>query len=306
MDHSKPNMSKEFKTNEYHKGEYKFTEEGNLKNSKKEGLWRTYIHFEIQLVEGGILKPGEERKITNSGRYGKSLFKDETFVKGKLDGPYSEYYWDIEGEWKRREGFYKNGEKNGEWINHGRHSGHDHYNYKNGKKDGPFKSYQQGWVTPKKHSTNILTREGSYKDGKLHGNYKSYNFENSHHKSYIISDLNYKNGQLHGYCKYYQLYPYYGVREREGEMKNGKTIGTWSYYNYNGTELKYEIEHISEKEYIHFNYSDRLILSSESHYKRKNKDDVVTLKRILYHPDGTLRSKTIWDEDGEFIDRKEY
>ena len=152
-----------------------------------------------------------------------SLFKEETFLNGELHGLYKTYQWNVEGNWVIDEGFYENGRKTGEWISHGKWNDRFVCNYKNGKKHGSFKGYQQGWVTPKEHSTDIITSEGTYKDGELHGNYKSYHFEK--YKSLLYKDLNYKNGKLHGYCKTYRLYPDPGKIEDEGMYKNGEKTG---------------------------------------------------------------------------------
>jgi len=298
-------MSKEFKTNEYHKGEDKFTEEGNLKDSKKEGLWKTYIHEEKRIIIGGYLEPGEERKIIPTNEYIKLLFKEENYVNGKLHGQYTSYYWMWEGKWIKEEGMYENGEKTGEWIHHGTWNDRSVFNYKNGKKHGLFKSYQQGWVTPKEHSTDILIEEGTYKDGKIHGNNKSYHFK-KHQPLYLTDDLNYKNGKLHGYCKEYNIYPNPGRIKSEGMYKNDKRTGKWIYYSEWGNKC---VDRICEYDHNEGEYplkitsfrSDGKTLFSIDHWKDNKLHGLCT----RYDSDGKLWIEETY-KNGKTIDSKFY
>ena len=85
--------TKNFNQKKYHEKDpkYSFSEEGELKNSKKNGLWKTYIHCEIEIVEGGYLKPDEERKRHGTGKFIKELYKEEEYLDGKLHGEYRSY-----------------------------------------------------------------------------------------------------------------------------------------------------------------------------------------------------------------------
>ena len=219
-------MSEIFKVNEYHKGDYKFTEEGNLKDSKKEGLWKTYIHFEIKTHIIGVDYDPENPKIINSGKYGKSLFKEETFLNGELHGLYKTYQWNVKGNWVIDEGFYENGRKTGEWISHGKLGGRFVCNYKNGKQNGPCEGYD--------FSGERLIYKGTMKDDKRHGKWIEYRSDDRqrYHKGKYEKELIYKNGLLHGHCKFYESM--FGYLEREGTMKNDKPDGLWKYYNYSG------------------------------------------------------------------------
>lgn len=216
----------EKQVNEYHKGDYKFTEEGNLKDSKKEGLWKTYIHFEIETHIIGVDYDPENPKIINSGKYGKSLFKEETFLNGELHGLYKTYQWDVKGNWVKDEGFYENGRKTGEWISHGKLGGRYVCNYKNGKENGSCEGYD--------FSGERLIYKGTMKDDKRHGKWIEYRSHDRqrYHKGKYEKELIYKNGLLHGHCKFYESM--FGYLEREGTMKNDKPDGLWKYYNYSG------------------------------------------------------------------------
>ena len=295
-------MSEIFTINEYQKGDYKFLEEGFLKDSKKEGLWKTFVLVEEVVVQGGVLKPGQEPKRTKTGKTLKSLYKDETYFNGELDGPYKTFNWSVEGNHIIDEGLYKKGKKTGEWITHGRFNYREIYNYKDGKKHGSYKRYQQGWLNSKEHSTNILIEEGTFKDDKLHGNQKSYRFKN-HYGTFLTSDLNYKNGKLHGYCKTYQsTFQNIENLKEEGVYEDGTKKGKWIYYKDYGNN---QINCICEYDYNEggsdfkiTNFKNDGNLHSIEHYKGKLPHG----SHLFYDSEGK-KSETIY-KDGLPIEKK--
>lgn len=238
-----------FVVREFNRNDYKFTEEGNFKGSQKDGKWKTYISVD---------------------NYIKCLFKEETFIDGQLNGPYIRYYWTVVDS-KKEEGFYKNGEKNGQWTFYEwLGNGFSTYTYKNGKQNGPFKHYRSGWISSKKHGETI-SRIGTLKDGKLNGKYKSYGWDEGIHRyeRYLEEDLTYKNGQLHGYCKYYHRFlpsKFNGTIKREGTMKNDEPDGLWKYY-YSSGDIEHELYWKDGEIYKEIRYHSDGIHYSELTYK---------------------------------------
>ena len=287
---------------------YSFSEEGELKNSKKNGLWKTYVHFEIEMVEIGILKPGEERKRHGTGEFGKELFKEEEYLNGKLHGEYKSYYWGIVGDVIQEQGTYKDGLKHGEWKRfHDFNNKTFVVNFKNDIEHGP--SYILTHCN--RERKKVKEMECSYKNGKLHGNYRRYDT----YRKKIIFDVNYKNGELHGYYRDY-FQPNVGpvTIKKEGLMDNGKEIGTWYIYKEYGSRWYQKIEYLNENEKIVHSCSplyghlretiyyknglglnEKRYISSPYEVETKNKEIGELYEEFEYD----------YDENGEYIGRRQ-
>ena len=207
MSVSKPDKNK-FVVGEFNRNDYKIIEEGNQKDSQKDGTWKTYI---IQI---------NDKKL---------LYTEENFNDGQLHGPYIKYFLDG-GE--KEKGVYQNGEKSGQWKHYWYTPHHlsSLVTYKNGKQNGPYEQYD--------FSGKRLTQKGTLKDGKRNGKWIEYRSDDRqrYHKGKYEKELIYKNGLLHGHCKFYDFM--FGYLLREGKYKDDKPDGLWKYYHYSGRLTK--------------------------------------------------------------------
>ncbi len=205
-------------------------------------------------------------EITGSGEYrirdkgGRTLVVD--LKKGVIDGKYSEYYTngqiflmgkytngEREGEWRTylengklwKIHTYKNDKLNGKYINYYTRTGIEETigNYRNGEKDGLWESYYEtgkkrlserysnglkSGTSTEWYSSGQKKSSINYLNDVVKGEMKVY-YENG--SIFYEGDMNDRDGTVKGYYKN-------GKLSFEGRMRDGRKIGTWSYYDQSG------------------------------------------------------------------------
>jgi uncharacterized protein len=176
--------------------------EGNYKNGLKEGKWIYYYPDGTTELEG-FYSEGKPDKDWLWQYPGGAKKREETFLYGKLEGPYVEYdsignvilkgeYFDDAriGLWLYQvgditeQGEYDLGERNGIWKHYYSENGKVRFtgNYRNGDEDGTHK-----WFYP----SGKLELSGDYRVGKKHKDWKKYNPDGSLYMTYT-----YRNDEL--------------------------------------------------------------------------------------------------------------
>ncbi len=114
------------------------------------------------------------------------------------------------------EGMMRGKNREGKWLfYHGNgKSVMSEENYKNGKLDGPYKTF---------FANGEPTEITSYKNGLQHGNYKKYSI-----KGFLYQDFNYANGKLNGMATYFSRKT--GDIIKKGHYKDDLRVGTWENY----------------------------------------------------------------------------
>jgi len=163
---------------------------GNVVDGNFEGEFRSYHpNGNKWSIENYITigRNGEYREYWEDGTI-KFMFN---FVDGKTDGEGNEFYED--GKIKQK-AIYKNGELNGLYQTWFRAHPNvnpnimEEINFKDGKRDGPYKHY---------NSAGIVIKECNYLNDLLEGKHIIRNYTNG--KIYI--EEHYKQNLLHGSCK---------------------------------------------------------------------------------------------------------
>jgi antitoxin component YwqK of YwqJK toxin-antitoxin module len=166
------------------------------------------------------------------------------------------------------------------------------YNLKNGKLNGPFKSY---------HENGQLKKIGSYLNGKGNGLFKEYFEDGSLKNEYSMKDdvnngdykTYYENGQLKKIGSYLNgkgngLFKEYfedGILEIEYSMKNGRLNGPFKLYYENGNIQK-SGSYLNDKDNGLFKkYNEEGMLEIE--YSMK--DDVDNGAYITYYENGQIK-----------------
>ena len=213
--------------------------------------------FNIDGESEGTLKDGKFHGPYKSYYKNGQMNKDITYKDGKLDGSYKKYHDNgklNESETQIRyfmgmrylkrtkiqktmvlhyDATYKDGKEDGPFKSYYKDGQLEYIaTYKDGKEDGPFKSY---------YRDGQLKYIATYKYGKQHGPFKSYHYAITLEDGYsfrpqIYSEGNYNNGKRDGiYKKYYSN----GQLEYQGEYYDGKEDGLFRSYSENG-QLKEE------------------------------------------------------------------
>ena len=174
----------------------KLLEEGYLKNGKKDGKWVTYHsnsepHIVSEYKDNKLNGPLKE--YDNKGY----LVVDAIYKDSVVVGQYKEYYGGAiaaygytPGKNLKKEGTFKNGKLDGEWLSY----------YENGQ----------------------LAIKSNYKNGNLDGAYLEYSREGQ-----LIIEVNYVDGQPDGTFK---RYSYNNAVEQIGEYDKGAKVGKWITY----------------------------------------------------------------------------
>ena len=249
--------------------EGKVKEEKSYKEGKLHGAHRTYyttgkLEREVNYSDGK--QDGKELAYDFDGtlrkdhtyKAGKQVGKQFTFLKGTYelhetvyynedglkDGDYSSLF--IFGQ-PHVLGHYKNGQKNGRWIEIAE-SGDTLVieTYANGREEGLHVSFDR--------NTGARSREFYLKNDRRDGLYREYNPENGE----LTYEATYQYGRLHGKARrlivtnrydYWETSTYVNGREmgpfesryvkndrvREvGEYRNGRRIGRWKLYDIDG------------------------------------------------------------------------
>ena len=198
---------------------------------------------------------------------------------------------------------YKNGKKEGPWKFYNDWNGelYQEVNYKNGKQEGRWIRYNEGGPYSEEYNGQ-LSEEYNYKNGKKEGLNKTYRSNGQ-----LSKIENYKNGELEGLASHY--YSNNGQLEKEINYKNGKKEGLFIEYYRNGN-IKAEINFTNDK---------REGLGKEYDYviKGQLKREVLFTKNKIvldkyYHEngqvgcqidykDGMELSSKCWDESGNDI-----
>jgi len=248
-------------------------EQGYLENGKIHGPYRIYFDSGINIPEGG-------------------LSSEFNFKNGLLDGPYTSYYNNDLEDLIEEEGNFKDNKRHGtrktyfynqqidkvetykdgeliesiklKYFSNGELS--REIPYKDGKRDGPYKSY---------YENGQLKEEGTYKDDKMDGLWKEY-LDNGK----IDKELKYENYLL-------VLMVTYFYKEKDGiEVK---MITDLYDFNNSGYDGPYK------------SYYENGQLKEEGTYKDGRRDGPFK----FYYDNGQLKQEGDW-KDGELIDFKEY
>ena len=236
----------------------------NRRNGELSGSWIKW-YSNGKKNEEGIYKNGEKGGSWNGWYENGQKKYSGRYVKGELDGQYIEM--DINGDIIKEIDYTngkialeshilrnnksiiefqkKNGDLNGLWKETYKNGNKAEIgNYVNGKKDGKW----EGWYTSgdKKYVCNFINgnKEGAFQewnqDGKVVRNIV-YSSGKRIQEYEIIKDgngymeINKKDGFLNGpWVKWYSN----GVKEEEGEYKDGLKVGTWSSYSKDGKILE--------------------------------------------------------------------
>ena len=191
-------------------------------------------------------------------------FDEET---GNMDGSYKEY--SEEGNLKV-EGVYKNGKKNGVFKEYDDYNGALKYetSYKDDKKNGIRKEYD---------SDSTLRFEINYKDDEMNGAYKEY------YDGVLRVDAYYKDGKKEGI---YKSFDGKGLPQYEISYKNDERDGT--YKEFTDGKLHLEVSYKNGKFDGPFKEYDAAgTLRIEASYKNDKKDGV----NKGFGENGTLRSE---------------
>ncbi|MFB2755940.1 toxin-antitoxin system YwqK family antitoxin, partial [Shewanella xiamenensis] len=213
-------------------GRDNLNKEGEYKAGLKEGLW-------VQYASG--LKQ-----------------KEQTFVNGKLNGDYAEYY---QGR-RRITGQYEDNQKTGLWID---------YRYE--AKDPTYGAIPEGNISQKTH----------WKDNKRHGTSEYYSF-----KQVVYRLETYDNNDKTG--SYAEYYPNNGQLKLSGTMDKGLQTGLWESWYEDGilaasSEFLDNQQHGSSKGY----YSNGQ-LKLEAQYTKGELDG----ERREYHQNGNPKLSETW------------
>jgi len=146
-------------------------------------------------------------------------------------------------------------------------------NYKKSNQDGCWKSFSSG----------LLKEEGNFKDGKKEGVWKYYNEEGR-----LMREVNYKKGERHGLVKVYRkkgmlkkeetykqdkkeglykAYYYNGQLIEKGNYKEDQKEGLWKFYTKNGT-LSYEGKYKNndkEGEWFLYDVNEKVVSKQNEH-----------------------------------------
>ena len=165
-------------------------------------------------------------KIGYSQRGDTILWENYDF-EGTKDGYWIGYRFDNDGnrigEDLIEKGQYKIGKKEGVWKTYENGYLSSETNFKNGKEDGEYILYNQ---------MGLITLRQNYKDGKEDGE-SIWFYENGQ----IESEYTYKDGKLDGkHTEYYEN----GQIKSENYRKDGSLNGEWIYYNKDGSIDKVE------------------------------------------------------------------
>ena len=232
---------------------------GVIKNYKKEGLWIYKSDFDIPICEGhykedikeglwqfygkensyqGNYENGNKIGIWKIYTHDGNIFKMINFGINVMDGQYLEFDKDSS---MIASGIYKQGLKNGYWkevnktyllLSEG--------NYLMGYKDGYWKETSED---------GTIINDGNYKNGNKQGYWKEihvvennrYEQENGDYcnnvrcgwwqffdsQNRLKEEGHFVNGKKMGYVKIYRE----GVLFEEGELFDGKRIGSWSTFD---------------------------------------------------------------------------
>jgi antitoxin component YwqK of YwqJK toxin-antitoxin module len=105
--------------------------------------------------------------------------------------------------------------------------------------DGPFKEYHEEYGKP----TSVLKAEGTYKDGKLDGPYKSYGHGYGGRESdNLMFETTYKDGEEYGSIRYmsvsFRNSPYISLRSKQYKDENGLSTFELTLYHRNPNYIK--------------------------------------------------------------------
>lgn len=156
----------------------KSSSENQMKNGKKEGLWKVYFD-NGQLEKEGNFKDGKPEGLWKKYHLNGQLKSEGNLKDGKAEGLAKYYY---ESGQLENEGNFKNDKKEGLWkIYYESGQLESEGNFKDGKLEGLAKHY---------YESGHLHSEGDLKDGKEEGVWKTYNEDGT-----LKEEKTYKNGE---------------------------------------------------------------------------------------------------------------
>ncbi len=225
---------------DYHLDGETVKSEREIKDGKINGIHKTYTQQGKLESEKGYsngqehgrelryhYQTGElttERNYVNGKQDGKQIehissnradyLKISNYKMGVLEGDYSETLKD--NNVVRTKGKYKNGKKEGKWINN-RNDGkpEKEITYKNGEQDGETRIY---------YTDGTIEEVAMYVNGKREGVTKKYDFRSTKLKS----EINYKNNKKEGP---YKLYTDEGKLREEGRCEDGTEVYRKEYHS---------------------------------------------------------------------------
>ena len=133
------------------------------------------------------------------------------------EGIYYEKFTDVPFSGKvtgEKQGSFKNGKREGYWVEYYENGISFRGNFKNGKEEGAWISY---------HVNGQVFSKGNYKNGKEEGAWVGYKDNGQ-----LSSRGNFKNGKKEGA---WVSYKYDGQLFSRGNYKNGKKEGAWIAYD---------------------------------------------------------------------------
>ena len=222
----------------------KYYENGNIEsigtyvNNKFDGLWKTYYRngnprIAVNYKDG---KPHGEYVLYASD--GKTIVSKYNFNEGKKEGIQEDFF---STGIKKLEAKYVNGKKEGEYkefYTDGTLS--EEYLYENDEPVSDKEYYVNGKLAAiyTYHNGDLETKEVYDYDGVK---YAKYLFKNDFLKSVIYFDAEGKEIQKESVGKnddFVGKWFYSGLPSMRGGYKKGKSHGTWTYFNINGTKDK--------------------------------------------------------------------
>ena len=224
--------------------------------------------IEYFTIDGQKLISNGNGIIETSYQSGKPKVR-KSFKAGTPNGQYKE--WNANGS-IRITGLYSNGLKDGQWTERYFVADQDfqHYEYKNGKKNGKFIEYLSD-------GTKVI--EGNYKEGQKEGPWEYY-FENGK------MDMNghFKSNLQNGHWQYW--YPN-GQLYYEGEFELGEKQGIWN-FNYNDGQLWKKGEYTNDKK--NGNWFSQYENGNKA-FEGAYKDDFENGEWISWYENGQIKDK---------------
>jgi antitoxin component YwqK of YwqJK toxin-antitoxin module len=317
-ENNKGDMAIEF----YYPGGQKKSE-GKSQKSMREGTWKFYF-IDGQVETEEPYTKGEVEGVRKDYYANGKLYEEAEYKGDKYDGYCKRYYKNGQ---LHSEGFYKEGLKEGEWLTYfadgnlqtreyyvnDEQKGYQTYYHPDGSIDreeyieeGFFNGFTQYRDKSKPEFKTALDKgngivsEPFFKNDKVYGKYAYANgllqgpFESYFPDGKTREKAEYKNGFKEGTDVFY--FPD-GKKESEGNYVHGQREGMWTWYHENGQK---ELE----ANFLHGDYHGPRTWYYASGKKEIDGDykyDEPVGYQNYYAPDGTLRIRLKFDDEGKLV-----
>lgn len=188
-------------------------ETGNCNDKgQRHGEWTFYydtdLKDEFRLKARGSYSFGKKSGTwTHYDTYGPYVLREATYVYGRLNGPYKDYYdTGNKNRWIKSKGEYKEDKRAGQWTDYWDNGCYrlegppkEIAMYKNGIKHGESATFYDSNCFPEK----AMASRGFYDNGKKDGEWKYYNDEGSEDQ-HLIKKFNYDKGAMSGTHYFYE------------------------------------------------------------------------------------------------------